>query len=76
MKAIRYDEFHKYGCNFNGKLVVVDYTNDIKNDPKVGTWNAGVTFDYVERAKNIVKESGYKVIRELLSIPEYVVEVE
>ena len=50
MKAVRVDEFHKYGCHFHGHLVVVDYTEDLKNDPKMGTWNAGVSFDYVAKA--------------------------
>jgi len=76
METKRFDEFHKYGCNFYGKLVVVDYTQDIKNDPKMGTWNAGITFDYVERAEKLVIEKGYKVKKILLSIPEYVVEIE
>ena len=29
MKTQRYEEFHKYGCHFYGKLVVVDYTKEV-----------------------------------------------
>lgn len=74
MKAERFDEYHKYGCNFYGKLVVVDYSRDLKNDPRMGTWNAGVTFDCAERAKALVTEK-YGEHKVLLSIPEYVCEV-
>jgi hypothetical protein len=76
MKAERFDEFHRFGCNFYGKLVVVDYIEDINNDPKMGTFNAGVPFDYIDKAKKLVAEHQYKVVRELLDIPVYVVEVE
>ena len=72
MKAQRFDEFHKYGENFYGKLVVVDYTEDLKNDPKMGTFNAGVSFDYVEKAAALVKEKYGEPVKVLLSIPEYV----
>jgi hypothetical protein len=48
----------------------------MQNDPDWGTFNAGITFDYVAKARALVKERGYKVITELLCIPEYVVRIE
>jgi hypothetical protein len=75
MEAKRFDEFHKHGCNFSGKLVVVDYLADMEKDPRWGTYNAGLTFDYLAKAKQLVKDKGYDVVLELLSIPEYVVMV-
>lgn len=76
MKAERFDEYHKHGCHFYGKLVVVDYMPDMKNDPQWGRFGAGVTFDYIEKAKKFIEEAGYKVIKVRLAIPEYVVEIE
>jgi len=76
MKIKRVDDFHKYGCSFYGKLVVVDYTEDLKNDPKMETWDAGIAFDYVKKAKLLLQEKGYNVVKVLLFIPEYVVEVD
>ena len=76
MNAKRFDEYHKHGCHFYGHLVVVDYSQDMKSDPKWGRFGAEVTFDYLANARKLVKEQQYKVVRELLSIPEYVVEVE
>ena len=75
MKAQRFDEYHNHGCHFNGKLVVVNYSEDMQNDPNWGKFGAGVTFDYLAKAKALVKERQYNVVRELLSIPDYVVEV-
>ena len=77
MKTERFDEFHKHGCNFYGKLVVVDYQEEYNNRTlKFNSFGAGDIFDYISEAKKIVEERGYKVKKELLSIPEYVVEVE
>jgi hypothetical protein len=76
MEAKRFDEFHRFGCNFYGALVVVDYIQDMMNDPKMGTFNGGVSLDYVEKAKKLVSDKGYKVKRELLHLPVYVVEIE
>ena len=75
MKTQRVDEFHRYGSHFYGKLVVVDYYDDLRNDPKFGNFGAGLTFDYYEKAKRLVAEK-YTVKRELLGIPAYVCEVE
>lgn len=33
MQAKRVDEFHKHGCHFYGKLVVVDYTAEVMAEP-------------------------------------------
>lgn len=76
MKAERFDEYHKHGCHFYGKLLVVDYWEDLQKDPKWGTFHVELTLDYVEKAKALVQDSGYKVVRVLLGIPEYVVEIE
>jgi hypothetical protein len=75
MEAVRFDEFHKYGCNFYGKLVAVNYIDDMQNDPKWGTWNGGITYDYCEKAEKLVLEKYGKPVRVLLSIPEYVCEI-
>jgi hypothetical protein len=77
METKQVDEFHKHGCNFSGKLVVVDYQEEYANRKlKFYSFGAGDIFDYISRAENIVKEKQYKIKRVLLSIPEYVVEVE
>lgn len=76
MEAKRVSEFHKYGCNFYGKLVVVDYIKDMENDPKWGVWNSGVTYDYSAKAKALAEQEYGKPIRVLLDIPVYVCEIE
>lgn len=76
MDIARFKYYQEHGCNFFGNLVVVDYQKDMENDPNWGKFGAGVVFDYVEKAKKLVEENGYNVIRVCLSIPEYVVEVE
>ena len=74
MKAQRIDEYHKHGCHFYGKLVVVEYYEEMKSDPH--KFGAELAIDYYADAKKLVAESGYKVVRELLGIPAYVCEVE
>lgn len=76
METKRVKEFHKYGTHFFGNLVVVDYTEDMNNDPKAGTWNSGLTFDYLEKAEALVQETYGKLKKVLLAIPEYVCEIE
>jgi hypothetical protein len=75
MKAQRFDEYHKHGCNFYGKLVVIDYSEDVRNDPNWGKFGAEVTFDYLAKAKALIQERQYNVVRVLLAIPDYVVEI-
>jgi hypothetical protein len=75
MQPKRFDEYHKYGCHFYGKLVVVDYTDDLMNDPKSGTFGIGLTHDYLDKAEKLVAEKYGKPVKVLLSIPEYVVEI-
>ena len=72
MKAERFDEYHKHGCHFYGKLVVVKYQDDMQKDPKWGTFNAGLTWDYLAKARAIVQER-YGETEILLSVPELVV---
>lgn len=76
METKQVDEYHKYGCNFYGKLVVVDYQEEY-NNRKLKTFSFGAEdiFDYIEHARKLVEEKGYNVKRVCLSIPEYVVEI-
>lgn len=76
MDAKRIDEYHKHGCHFHGKLVVVDYSEDMQEDPKWGTFAAGLSIEYYAKAKALVKERQYNVVRELLSVPELVMEIQ
>ena len=75
MKAERIDEYHKHGCHFYGKLVVVEYQEDMAKDPKWGTFNAGLTFDYLAKAQALVKERYDSNVETLLSVPSLVVRV-
>ena len=74
MDSKRIDEYHKHGCNFYGKLVVVEYAEDMQNDPNWGKFNAEVTFDYLAKAQELVKEK-YGATETLLSIPALVVKL-
>ena len=76
MNAQRIDEYHNHGCHFYGKLVLVKYQEAMQADRKFGQFNAGVTFDYIAKAKALIDDRQYKVVRVLLSIPDYVVEIE
>lgn len=77
METKRAEEFHHHGCNFYGKLVVVDYQEEYNNRKlKFHSFGAGDIFDYVDHAKKLVAEKGYKVKRVCLAIPQYVVEIE
>jgi hypothetical protein len=73
MEAKRFEEYHKHNCNFYGKLAVVDYMEDAKQDPKWGTFNAGLTFYYLAKAQDIIKERYGGDVEVLLSIPSLVV---
>lgn len=76
MKAERFDGYHKNGCHFEGKLVVVHYLDDAQKDPKWGTFGAELTWDYMAKAKQLIQDRGYQVKRVCLAIPDYVVEIE
>jgi hypothetical protein len=76
MKTQRFDEYHKHGCHFDGKLVVVNYYEDMTKDPKWGTFNADLTYKYMGLAARLVKEKYGEPKRVLLGMPDYVVEVE
>lgn len=73
MEAVKVESYNKYGCKFFGDLVVVDYLEDMKKDPKYGQWGAMVTFDYSEKAKQLVYDTYGDKFEVLLSIPELVV---
>ncbi len=77
METKRVDEFHKHGCHFFGKLVVVDYQEEYNNRKlKFYSFGAGDIYDYVKYAEKLVEEKGYKVKRVCLTIPQYVVEIQ
>ena len=74
LKRTRIEEYHKHGCNFYGKLVVINYFESMEKDPKWGKFNQGLTFDYIEKATKLVEEKyGKGNFDVLLSIPELVV---
>lgn len=52
MKSQRFEEYHKHGCHFFGNLAVVNYTEDMKQDPAWGTFNANLTYDYLGKARD------------------------
>lgn len=56
------DRYGKHGCYFSGKLLVIDYTDDMKQD---------TILNCIERAKNFAREN-YDVCEILLTIPEFV----
>lgn len=70
MELTRTNSFNKYGCHFTGNLVVVDYTKDVLENSRFGRG-----LPELSEAKELVRDSGLTVIRVLLDIPEYVVEV-
>lgn len=72
MKAQLFEEYHKHGCHFFGNLAVVNYVEDMEQDPQWGAFNAGLTCDYLARARALINER-YGATEELLSMPELVV---
>ena len=70
MERKRINEYHKYGCHFHGKLVVISYMDDAKKDNQWGTFNAGVSLDYYSKALSLVKETYGENIEVLLGVPE------
>lgn len=76
MQAKRVDEYHKHGCHFSGKLAVVDYQDDLQNDPRWGQFGEGLTIAYAEKAAALLQEKYGKPVEVLLSVPEYVCRVE
>ncbi len=75
MKAERFDEYHKNGCHFHGQLAVVHYLDDAQKDPKWGTFGAGISLDYLDKAMSLVKERYGENVEVLLSMPDLVVRV-
>ena len=72
MKADRIDEYHKHGCNFFGKLVVISYFEDAQKDPSWGRFGASVSLDYYAKAVQYAKEL-YGDFDVLLGMPELVI---
>lgn len=76
MKAERIDEYHKHGCHFSGKLAVVHYLEEAQKDPKWGTFGAGISLDYLEKAMAFIKNRYGEKVEVLLSMPDLVVRLE
>lgn len=76
IKSHRTDVYHKHNCHFEGKLVVVEYQEEMERDPRWGIWNGGVVFKYIALAEELVTEKYGNPKRVLLSMPEYVCELE
>jgi hypothetical protein len=78
MKAERVDKFHKYNHDFYGKLVVVHYMNDARDEVGHITDETleAIGNEYLAKAKQYIEAKQYKVIRVLLEFPVYVVEIE
>ena len=74
MKRKRVDEYHKHGCNFSGKLVVIDYSDLLNNNPHFGQFGACTFFDAADKAKELVTEK-YGPHQTLLAVPEYVARI-
>ena len=73
MKRNRIDEYHKHGCHFYGKLVVIKYLDEMKHNPRYGQYNAGLSIDYLMLARKEAQELyGDNIVDELLSVPELV----
>lgn len=75
MNIQRFEEYHKYGCHFAGKLVVVSYWEEMRADPKWGRFGGQVSLDWMKKAEALVKEKYGDPKRVLLSVPDYVVEL-
>jgi hypothetical protein len=74
MEAKRVQVFDKYGCHFEGKLVVVDYTQEVR-DRGTTVWNWGQGIPEAEQAEKLVRDQ-YTIKEVLLNIPEFVCIVE
>jgi hypothetical protein len=72
MKIEEMNHWNNYGCNFSGKLAVVDYQKDMENDHKWGTWGSGIVYDYMEMAERMMKEKYGDKFKVLLNIPTLV----
>lgn len=77
MEIQEMSEYHNHGCNFYGKLAVVDYQEDWKNNPNYGRFASMSIFDSLEKAQKLIEKKYGKenVVRVCLSIPELVVEI-
>jgi hypothetical protein len=74
MKAERIEEYHKHGCNFSGKLVKVDYSEDMQVDKRWGKFGSEVSIDYAVEAEKLVKER-YPDCQILMTMPEVVARI-
>lgn len=74
MKITRVDGYFKHGCNFTGKLIVADYSEDWKAHPKYDKFGSMAIFDTQEEAEKLVKER-YPNCEILLSVPDIVARI-
>jgi hypothetical protein len=78
VKITKVDEYHKHGCYFIGKLVVVDYQDDLKSDPDYGRFGSDTSsdlyIDYAVKALNLVKER-YPGCHVLICLPDVVARI-
>ena len=72
MKITRIDGYYKHGCNFAGKLAVVEYQDDMERDPKWGVFGSMIDFKYSAKAQKLAEER-YPGCTVLLHIPDVVV---
>lgn len=75
MKTERITEYNNHGCRFVGNLILVSYYEDMTKDPKWGSFNANLTFDYYDKAISLIKKEYGDKIQVMLSIPECVVKI-
>ena len=72
MKVTQSNAYTKHGCNIRGDLVIVDYYCDMRNDPVFRRGGQSVCFEYIEKAKQLIRES-FGEFDVKLSMPDLVV---
>lgn len=75
MEVNRITGYTEHGCTFvqpkSGDLVLIDYSAELRADPRWGRFGAMVTYDYLDKAKELLRET-YNTFDVLLSIPDLV----
>ena len=72
MEAKRVDEFHKWGCDFYGKLVVVDYQQEVLDSP-CDAYSFGQGIPMQQEARDLVDQKGYDIDEVLMDTPPFYV---
>lgn len=75
MEAKQVTKYERHGEYFEGKLVLVEYWDDLTSDSRYGGFGIALAYEYRDKAARLVAESGYEVQRVLLDYPDYVVRV-